>query len=416
MRKIHLIILIVVFCGINVSSQNTKLKEVPSKLKKILSGMKFFDDATFTMGRHSEFKPTESDSTLIAWLSPYRKFVSSFYISDHEVTNSEYKEFVSWVETSVKEKKKKSDPGYSLLSALNPSEYVYEYTIANKIYTINIYPDTACWTREFKYAYNEPMAAQYFQNKAYANYPVVGITYFQAEAYCYWKTQMLNTLIKKLFGESTTIKAQFRLPLEEEWEYAAIPAYKETESFISLYPWDDFGFRNGKGLYKANFGPVEDANGVSVKSFIDDNAFHTAAVKQYNPNSRNIYDMAGNVAEWTSTPSINTGVPTGLGDTIFFKHTDGYTTGYSKAYQLMHAWNKTSIQRDTNEIKIRVTNMAFANIHDAQVIHRYSPGRIVKGGSWFSSLIYLQPGTKEVWYEKRGSCRIGFRVAMELWQ
>ena len=48
--------------------------------------------------------------------------------------------------------------------------------------TVNIYPDTLVWIRDFTYAFNEPMAKMYFSHPSFDDYPVVGVTWKQAKA------------------------------------------------------------------------------------------------------------------------------------------------------------------------------------------------------------------------------------------
>ena len=55
-----------------------------------------------------------------------------------------------------------------------------------------IYPDTTVWIRDFAYSYNEPMHNDYFWHAAYDDYPVVGVTWKQAKAFCNWKTMYKN--------------------------------------------------------------------------------------------------------------------------------------------------------------------------------------------------------------------------------
>ena len=57
--------------------------------------------------------------------------------------------------------------------------------------TINIFPDTLVWVRDFTYGFNEPLA-DYFWHPAYDNYPVVGVTWSQAKAFNAWRTQLMN--------------------------------------------------------------------------------------------------------------------------------------------------------------------------------------------------------------------------------
>jgi gliding motility-associated lipoprotein GldK len=52
---------------------------------------------------------------------------------------------------------------------------------------VKVYPDTTSWIKDFAYSYNEPMHNDYFWHQAYSDYPVVGVSWKQAKAFCAWR-------------------------------------------------------------------------------------------------------------------------------------------------------------------------------------------------------------------------------------
>ena len=112
-------------------------------------------------------------------------------------------------------------------------------------YIINIYPDTTCWVNDFPNADNEVYMRNYFSSAAYNDYPVVGVTWEQANAFCAWRTEFLL----KGLGPAARQVQRYRLPTEAEWEYAA--RGKEQNEF----PWANEDVASGKGCFYANFKP-----------------------------------------------------------------------------------------------------------------------------------------------------------------
>ena len=158
-------------------------------------------------------------------------------------------------------------------------------------YIVNVYPDTTCWVNDFRNSDNETYLRNYFSNPAYNDYPVVGVTWEQANAFCAWRT---DYLLKGLGGEARFIQ-RYRLPTEGEWEYAA--RGKNQNEF----PWENKDVANGNGCYYANFKPDRG-------NYTKDGNLITSKVSSYSPNSSGLFDMAGNVAEWTSTVYTEAGV------------------------------------------------------------------------------------------------------------
>ena len=157
-------------------------------------------------------------------------------------------------------------------------------------YIVNVYPDTLCWIKDFPDADNAIYAKYYFSHPTYNDYPVVGVTWQQANAYCAWKTAKERALAldDKEFME-------YRLPTEAEWEYAA----KGQEG--NLFPWENKKGGQYKSSFYANFMPAEG-------DFTEDGNIITSRVGTYAPNTNGLYDMAGNAAEWTATDYYVSGV------------------------------------------------------------------------------------------------------------
>lgn len=217
---------------------------------------------------------------------------------------------------------------------------------------INVYPDTLCWTRDYTYAYNEPYMKMYFSHPGYGEYPVVGISWEQATAFCHWRTKLKNDYQVE---RGDNIVQDYRLPMEAEWEYAARGARD-----LAMYPWGGPYTRRANGCFLANFK-------VMRGNYTDDGHLIAAPVASYPPNDYGLYDMSGNVAEWTST-------------------------AYSEAsYSFVHDMNP---------------NYQFhAKEGDKRILKR----KVVRGGSWKDIAYFLQNGTRTYEYQDESRPYIGFR-------
>ena len=221
---------------------------------------------------------------------------------------------------------------------------------------INVYPDTLVWISDFTYSFNEPQAKAYFWHPGYDNYPVVGVTWKQARAFSIWRTELKNSYLREE-GEPTV--QDYRLPTESEWEYAARGGLKN-----SMYPWGGYYITNHRGCYIANFKPLRG-------NYPADGGFYPLIVAHYAPNEFGIYDMAGNVAEWTRN----------AWNPAAYSYTDDLNADYE--YECL--------PNDPPEKKRKV----------------------IRGGSWKDVAMYLQCGTRTYEYQDTAKSYIGFRCVRE---
>jgi formylglycine-generating enzyme len=220
---------------------------------------------------------------------------------------------------------------------------------------INVYPDTLAWIHDFTYSFNEPMTNMYFWHPAYDDYPVVGVNWKQARAFCIWRTHYFNNYLSSV---GSTFVQDFRLPTESEWEYASRGGLD-----LSPYPWGGPYIRNSRGCFLGNFKPLRG-------NYIDDGGFHTVKVTSYSPNDYGLYCMAGNVAEWTNNAFDES------------------------AYNFAHDLNM-DYQYDAKDT-------------DPETLKR----KVIRGGSWKDIGYYLQNGTRTFEYQDTAKCYIGFRCVM----
>ncbi|MDI1234573.1 MAG: SUMF1/EgtB/PvdO family nonheme iron enzyme [bacterium] len=221
-----------------------------------------------------------------------------------------------------------------------------------------VYPDTLCWVRDFTYSYNDPMARHYFNHVKYDDYPVVGVNWHQAQAFCTWRTIYKNTYWES-YDEPVT--EDFRLPTEYEWEYAA-----RGGRIGNNYPWGGPYTRNSKGCMLANFKPLRGNYGA-------DGGMYPVRVDSYFPNDFGLYNMAGNVAEWT-----------------------------------VNAWSEQShvFTHDLNpDYRINVKETGA----EAAATNITMKRKVIKGGSWKDVAYFIQNGSRTYEYQDTSKSYVGFR-------
>ncbi|MFC2110458.1 gliding motility lipoprotein GldK [Bacteroidota bacterium] len=215
---------------------------------------------------------------------------------------------------------------------------------------VSVYPDTTVWVKDFSYSYNDPIHENYFWHQAYEEYPVVGVNWYQAKAYCNWKTKKKNDY---LASRKHPVKVpNFRLPTEAEWEYAARGGLDNA-----TYPWGGPYTTSDRGCFLANFKPVRG-------NYAIDGALYTVEAYSYNANGYGLYNMAGNVSEWTNT---------------------AYNAG---SYHIGSSIN--------------------ANVED-----RENKRKVVRGGSWKDVAYFLQVSTRDYEYADSLKSYLGFRTVQD---
>ena len=239
------------------------------------------------------------------------------------------------------------------IDQMNADTYREKFVVEKEV---KIYPSTLDFQSDYVYSNNETDATFRYEHVAYDDYPVVGITWDQANAFCHWRTHVMNQFLR---SQKEPLLPDFRLPTETEWEYAARGGLG-----MSPYPWGGPYTRNAKGCFLANFKPLRG-------NYTADGGLKAIKVKQYNPNNYGLYDMAGNVAEWTST---------------VFDETSG------------------SYSHDMNS-----DNSYISELSDDDVLKR----KVIRGGSWKDISYFIRTSTRSYEYADVSTSYIGFRCVMD---
>ena len=260
------------------------IKGTGFKTKEIPLGMVAIEGGAFTMGQ-------VQDDIMFDWnTTPKKIHVRSFYMDETEVTNSEYFLYIQYIK-----------------DVFPPSEEKYKH-----IYN-SVIPDTLVWRKSL--GNTDLLSENYLRHPAFSDYPVVGVSWLQANQYCKWRTDAVNLkkLIDKgyisnvfqndtirnffdtevfladsdkLFDGDTTIykrgirtrgtvkgtrssfqgrkitqadgilQQKFRLPTEAEWEFAA-KANIENREYNNIkgrkkYAWDGKYSRETKKRFKGD--------------------------------------------------------------------------------------------------------------------------------------------------------------------
>jgi len=369
---------------------NTRFKE-----QETAPGLVFVEGGTFTMGK-------VQDDVMHDWNNtPNQQHVQSFYIDETEVTNLMYLEYLDWIKR--------------VYPPENPEfEDIYNGLI----------PDTLVWRNRLGSA--EILVENYLRHPAYRNYPVVGVSWLQANEYAKWRSDRVGEMVLQKEGylergahiptESVTatnnfnldtyvnvpnqtfkdslsthlggkgnrrndtligfasretglIQIKYRLPTEAEWEYAALGMSEIREYNIyrgrKKYPWNGQYTRSGKRKIKGDqLANFKQGRGDygGIAGWSDDGADITNEVMSYDPNDFGIYDMAGNVAEWVAD--------------VYRPIVDDEFNDFS--YYRGNVYTKNALAEDGSVKVIGVDDFEYKTLSNGKIIAKNLPGQLAQ--------------------------------------
>ncbi len=126
---------------------------------KVPVGMVYVPVNSYVKGQNATILSAQPNNT------KKRVAVSGFFMDMYEVTNLNWREYVQWM------------------------SQVYKFF---PLEVVRVLPDETVWRSEL--AYNEPYLANYYTHVAFSFYPVVGVTWEQAQVYAKWRTDRINEL------------------------------------------------------------------------------------------------------------------------------------------------------------------------------------------------------------------------------
>ena len=369
---------------------NTRFKE-----QETAPGLVFVEGGTYTMGK-------VQDDVMHDWNNtPNQQHVQSFYIDETEVTNLMYLEYLDWIKR--------------VYPPENPEfEDIYN----------GLLPDTLVWRNRLGSA--EILVENYLRHPAYRNYPVVGVSWLQANEYAKWRSDRVGEMVLQKEGylergahiptESVTatnnfnldtyvnvpnqtfkdslgthlggkgnrrndtligfasretglIQIKYRLPTEAEWEYAALGLTGIREYNIyrgrKKYPWNGQYTRTGERKIKGDqLANFKQGKGDygGIAGWSDDGADITNEVMSYDPNDFGIYDMAGNVAEWVAD--------------VYRPIVDDEFNDF--AYYRGNIYTKNALAEDGSVKVIGTDNFEYDTLTNGKIIAKSLPGQLAK--------------------------------------
>ncbi len=219
----------------------------------------------------------------------------NFFFNQHEITNIDWKEYQSWIKTygpGEESEQFKSTVLDTTVWGNRKNNGLVIYDLEGNII------DSVVW-RDLAYGekYNEPYVKTYHHHPAYNNYPVVGVRYDQAVAYCKWRTMIVKENLKKTQPNLEFPNFKYRLPKKVEWELIAKTGF-DRPKMIKVAQKKDISYPK---MYNLRYQ-------VSEPQFVDrKRVIMPAPAESYYPNEYGMYHLIGNVAEMVEERGIAKG-------------------------------------------------------------------------------------------------------------
>jgi len=229
--------------------------------------------------------------------------------------------------------------------------------------TVAVAPNRKVWSTDFPNSQMEVMDNNYYTNIGYADHPVVGVNWKQARAFANWRSKMIYATA----GDRSLVKEynlQYNLPTEAQWEYAASKDMKpEDFNKLSTVSLKDKKTKKDVDALAVNFKQQEG-------DYRKDGGTFTMHVKSYAPNSLGLYNLMGNVSEWTL---------------------DAFSPSYK---ELVHDLNPVLLYDAAD--------------NESEAMKR----KVIRGGSWKDNASLLTPSTRAYEIQDVSHSYIGFRCVM----
>lgn len=412
-------------------------------------------DAPFDMEAQLASRQERKQLTT-SWLSTHFK---DFYFKNEEVTNREYREFTDWVKDSIvrsciqsslpERAFLKNEPvpfqDKAVQQVLLDHGLIFDLPDSTSLdwnhqaltclidgQTICIYPDTLCWVRRY-FGGNSMLSNTYFRHPAYDDYPVVGVTWLQTQAFLHWKENQMNAAWRNSGIEA---KVTLRLPEYHEWilahsedphHFGAVDQYKaHAASARSIRMFLDFDLIQFDSNLEAHGNepltrdsPVQEllhGHERLLGDYLVDGSLYTQSVhspswsefalgqveghtsgqgllgKQKRAKSGSVRHQSGNVSEWLCND--------------------------------MAAWNshcsrfQSELDRCASE-ECEILRALFQ--HQQQHLEGVTDGKLVVGANWFDERMGMSPGgilpgalAKNFMEATTASASLGFRYVMHI--